>query len=86
MQAFLLASDADGRSREGAWIEMENTRLMILQSKGRSREGAWIEIPLAQAQKMSGLGRSREGAWIEILGFVLSFLVVLVSLPRGSVD
>ena len=55
-----------GRSREGAWIEICRSVSRQEKRQGRSREGAWIEIPLAQAQKMSGLGRSREGAWIEI--------------------
>ena len=33
-----------GRSREGAWIEIERGELMFPSDVGRSREGAWIEI------------------------------------------
>ena len=34
----------DGRSREGAWIEIFRDRYYISAGVGRSREGAWIEI------------------------------------------
>ena len=34
-----------GRSREGAWIEINVTAPTTLKPYGRSREGAWIEIP-----------------------------------------
>ncbi len=33
-----------GRSREGAWIEIQSTRIVICSVGGRSRKGAWIEI------------------------------------------
>ena len=33
-----------GRSREGAWIEINVTAPTTLKPYGRSREGAWIEI------------------------------------------
>ena len=32
------------RSREGAWIEMNDVRCQRLHNSSRSREGAWIEI------------------------------------------
>ena len=32
------------RSREGAWIEIENCPSRIYLPNRRSREGAWIEI------------------------------------------
>ena len=34
----------DGRSREGAWIEMLIARTLSAIGESRSREGAWIEI------------------------------------------
>ena len=36
-----------GRSREGAWIEIEQTQNALYQRDGRSREGAWIEMSVA---------------------------------------
>ena len=33
-----------GRSREGAWIEIQRPASMVTAPPGRSREGAWIEI------------------------------------------
>ena len=33
-----------GRSREGAWIEIDDVPLLVTDAAGRSREGAWIEI------------------------------------------
>ena len=35
-----------GRSREGAWIEIDNTGYARQVPRCRSREGAWIEIML----------------------------------------
>ena len=35
-----------GRSREGAWIEINFVSYRQLSGKCRSREGAWIEIDL----------------------------------------
>ena len=35
-----------GRSREGAWIEIEIVKLNQDSAQGRSREGAWIEMLL----------------------------------------
>ncbi len=32
------------RSREGAWIEIQNSATDAARMAGRSREGAWIEI------------------------------------------
>ena len=34
----------DGRSREGAWIEIGLQDANDLATAGRSREGAWIEM------------------------------------------
>ena len=33
-----------GRSREGAWIEIDGTAITLSMGGCRSREGAWIEI------------------------------------------
>ena len=33
-----------GRSREGAWIEIQRFYRVMPNNQGRSREGAWIEI------------------------------------------
>ena len=38
------AYEADGRSREGAWIEINLQYVTAKKATGRSREGAWIEI------------------------------------------
>ncbi len=40
----VFSSYGQGRSREGAWIEISDVDVYRLQAKGRSREGAWIEI------------------------------------------
>ena len=40
---FVKAKD-EGRSREGAWIEISVILLKNMWDYGRSREGAWIEI------------------------------------------
>ena len=55
-----------GRSREGAWIEIQNVQRVNAPGRSRSREGAWIEISALQANVARENGRSREGAWIEI--------------------
>ena len=34
----------NSRSREGAWIEIAQTRGAVIWQRSRSREGAWIEI------------------------------------------
>ena len=36
--------DGEGRSREGAWIEISGTWKTAAFPSRRSREGAWIEI------------------------------------------
>ena len=36
--------DEEGRSREGAWIEIITASILYIWSCRRSREGAWIEI------------------------------------------
>ena len=59
----------EGRSREGAWIEIEGGCMPGWDiERGRSREGAWIEIRKKLKNTIEIIrGRSREGAWIEIL-------------------
>ena len=37
-------ASVQGRSREGAWIEIRTVASIMSLVKGRSREGAWIEI------------------------------------------
>ena len=37
----------NGRSREGAWIEIATSITINQFREGRSREGAWIEIQIA---------------------------------------
>ena len=54
------------RSREGAWIEIDETLELMMLPRCRSREGAWIEIPTTSHAMYAGSSRSREGAWIEI--------------------
>ena len=59
----------NGRSREGAWIEINYSPLLEMIHKSRSREGAWIEMPTldeADYEAADAVGRSREGAWIEM--------------------
>ena len=36
--------EAVGRSRKGAWIEIDLTDISDFKEQGRSRKGAWIEI------------------------------------------
>ena len=57
---------SDGRSREGAWIEIMQSAHMIRTCLGRSREGAWIEIIGSITFGINFIRRSREGAWIEM--------------------
>ena len=54
-------------------------------TEGRSREGAWIEMTAGTTTGAMISGRSREGAWIEIR-ICLGIGIVVMSLPRGSVD
>ena len=56
----------NGRSREGAWIEMIVATIPALLANCRSREGAWIEIRTTSKLQNKIKRRSREGAWIEI--------------------
>ena len=55
-----------GRSREGARIEILKQILTNTLTISRSREGAWIEIPPPYNKTIRSERRSREGAWIEI--------------------
>ena len=59
------------RSREGAWIEIEEYQTLQKKANSRSREGAWIEIICYPPRPQRSLCRSREGAWIEILTLLL---------------
>ena len=50
-----------GRSREGAWIEMSTACTYFSIGKCRSREGAWIEIPFRlRADKLINVAPVRE--------------------------
>ena len=40
------------RSREGAWIEIEDIFKLGFVTMSRSREGAWIEIAAHEAQEL----------------------------------
>ena len=73
------------RSREGAWIEIQNISKQRNQTNGRSREGAWIEISSVKSEKQMlsvaparerGLKYPKESEYLHGVG----------SLPRGSVD
>ena len=44
---------AQGRSREGAWIEIIIYISIPAVPAGRSREGAWIEMPLTVLTSVS---------------------------------
>ena len=46
MEAATAYTEHEGRSREGAWIEMWRTPATYPALAGRSREGAWIEMSL----------------------------------------
>ena len=70
-----------GRSREGAWIEIELHLDDIRPYLGRSREGAWIEINAPPGCVNHTGGRSREGAWIEIADSYSVAEAVKASLP-----
>ena len=68
------------RSREGAWIEIQNMAPDVWKNLSRSREGAWIEIDNAGLMSANDKSRSREGAWIEIL-FVASLSHIITVAP-----
>ena len=74
-----------GRSREGAWIEIAVILMIFLSSAvapARERGLKWV----IQQASSTCLRRSREGAWIEIAITGYKLIIVISSLPRGSVD
>ena len=74
-----------GRSREGAWIEMSLMPRCLARLRSRSREGAWIEmVGTTGTSPGSGVAPARERG----LKYVDFFLLLVYdrSLPRGSVD
>ena len=76
-----LVDNRDGRSGEGAWIEMGRALRIAVLIKCRSREGAWIEIPALIASACQLRGRSRKGAWIEIYKLLQKQEFFSMSLP-----
>ena len=72
-----IFGNKQGRSREGAWIEIRETLIRNgRQDQGRSREGAWIEMEFIIDNPPVDRGRSREGAWIEIVLPMHNLLIV----------
>ena len=71
-----------GRSREGAWIEIDTIAGNGSNGQGRSREGAWIEIRPARQAGRPRPRRSREGAWIEMPMSVLNLVPLMVAPAR----
>ena len=68
-----------GRSREGAWIEMERTSMISSSNVlGRSREGAWIEIICA----VLGCGGGKSVAPVRERGLKLLRLIVICIAAR----
>ena len=62
-----LVQGADiGRSRKGAWIEINDSGEQATGNTCRSRKGAWIEIDGLGSSILAAACRSRKGAWIEI--------------------
>ena len=76
-----------GRSREGAWIEILTRLYDHKYSKvvAPARERG-LKLLLCRTILLICRGRSREGAWIEIKLMLQGFKLVKRSLPRGSVD
>ena len=56
----------NGRSRKGAWIEIDDVNGFRHAVAGRSRKGAWIEINIIHDYHEDFVCRSRKGAWIEM--------------------
>ena len=82
--ACLWCARLNGRSREGAWIEIF-LLVVTLDSFSRSREGAWIEIGTRPSILLRPpVAPARERG--------LKYFVAIIgprfklSLPRGSVD
>ena len=73
-----------GRSREGAWIEINTVGAVTFESAVAPARERGLKYLLPHCMCIVG-GRSREGAWIEISA-VLYVPSCFLSLPRGSVD
>ena len=66
LRTAIWKQKTNGRSREGAWIEICSLHVTCSKQLCRSREGAWIEIADGGNGENGEHCRSREGAWIEI--------------------
>ena len=72
----------DGRSRKGAWIEIEIHPPLDCVLRSRSRKGAWIEIYAAYQTTPADDRRSRKGAWIEMALLLQNTSVAIVAPAR----
>ena len=76
---------AAGRSRKGAWIEIWLLVILAPVMVGRSRKGAWIEIVATGLYGTSGSVAPARERGLKSLILIL-ILMLLLSLPQGSVD
>ena len=77
--------DENGRSREGAWIEIKTKKTLNISITRRSREGAWIEIATYEYHRACcEVAPARERGLK--FGSAAGAIAGGVSLPRGSVD